>query len=82
KIKISQIKSKSKKQEICLPRYLAMYLIKEMKKISLQKIAKEFDKKDHTTVLSGLKIITKKINEDRNFFSFINKLKEKIKKFN
>jgi chromosomal replication initiator protein len=70
KIRISDLSSKSKKQNITRPRQIAMCLARELTSQSLPEIGNAFGGRDHTTVInackkiSGLKEIDHKIEED------------------
>ncbi len=70
KIRISDLSSKSKKQNITRPRQIAMCLARELTSQSLPEIGNAFGGRDHTTVInackkiSGLKEKDHKIEED------------------
>lgn len=64
RIKVSDLKSKSRKRTITRPRQLAMALSKELTNLSLPEIGREFDGKDHTTVLHACKKIAELCEED------------------
>ena len=70
KIRISDLSSKSKKQNITRPRQIAMCLARELTSQSLPEIGNAFGGRDHTTVInackkiSGLKELDHKIEED------------------
>lgn len=51
-VKLSDLKGKSRKKDIVLPRQIAMYLCRELLSISLVSIANEFNR-DHTTIMHG-----------------------------
>ncbi len=70
--------SKRRTADLVLPRQICMYLCKEMTDKSLQDIAKFLNKKDHTTVIHGIKKITEDIAVDSNLASTIDILKKKI----
>jgi chromosomal replication initiator protein len=52
----ADLKLRSRKMEIVIPRYIAMKIFREYGKISLVKIATHFNM-DHTTVMHGIKAI-------------------------
>ncbi len=66
RIKVSDLKSKSRKRTVTRPRQLAMALAKELTNRSLPEIGKEFDGRDHTTVLHACKKIAELREEDPN----------------
>lgn len=57
KIKLSDLKSKSRSQPIVQARQISMFFIKKYLHSSLAEIGKNFGKKDHTTVLNAIKKI-------------------------
>ena len=58
------IASKKRTAELVQPRQVVMYLCRQLTEASLQNIAKAIGKKDHTTVLHGIKTITKEMETD------------------
>ena len=61
-IRIQDMKSKGRKRNIAFPRQVAMYISKELTKLSMPELAERFDKKDHTTILYA----HRKIQEERS----------------
>lgn len=57
RIKVSDLKGKSRSRSIARPRQLAMALSKELTNRSLPEIGKSFGDKDHTTVLHACRKI-------------------------
>ena len=53
-IKPSQLREKSNRREIVLPRQVAMYVAKELTKASLPEIGRAFGGKHHTTVIHSI----------------------------
>ena len=51
-------------KDISLARQIAMYQIRSMTNLSLKEIGKEFEGRDHTTVLHSIERITKMVKED------------------
>jgi chromosomal replication initiator protein len=74
KIKLTQLKSKNNSPKIAFPRQVAMYLSKELTKVSLPEIGKKFGGKHHTTVLHSIRKIEKMRNENPEFNKEINSL--------
>ncbi len=62
-----ELKSSKRNAEIIAARHCAIYLIRETTNLSQKAIAKLFNKKDHTTVMNSLSVITKKMREEPNF---------------
>jgi chromosomal replication initiator protein len=61
----------SQQADVSLARHVAMYLIRNLTDMSLQRIGRELFKKDHTTVLSALRKIDKRKDEDEAFVADI-----------
>lgn len=61
KIKVADMHSKRRPNNIALPRQIAMYLAKELTQKSLPEIGESFGGRDHTTVLHAVR----KINKER-----------------
>ena len=72
------IASKKRTAELVQPRQVVMYLCRQLTEASLQNIAKAFGKKDHTTVLHGIKTITKEMETDEELKNKIDIIKKKI----
>ncbi|MDQ7003866.1 MAG: chromosomal replication initiator protein DnaA [Ghiorsea sp.] len=66
-IRIKDMRSKVRKRNIAYPRQIAMYLSKELTKMSMPEIADEFEKKDHTTILYAHRKIQKECLEKPDF---------------
>jgi chromosomal replication initiator protein len=74
KIKPSQLKSKNNSPKVAFPRQVAMYLSKELAKVSLPEIGKKFGGKHHTTVLHSIRKIEKLRRKNPEFNKEINNL--------
>lgn len=72
------ITSKKRNSEYVLPRQIIMYLCREMTDSSLQSIGKLLSKKDHTTVIHGIKKIEDKIKTDEELKNKIDTIKKKL----
>ncbi len=73
-VRIQDMKSKIRKRNIAYPRQVAMYISKELTKMSMPEIADKFDKKDHTTILYAHRKIQQERNQDQGFDDEINRL--------
>lgn len=67
KLKVNDLKVKSNKAEIVLPRQIAMFLCKEVMGISLPEIGRKFGGKHHSTVLHSIRKIEDKMSSDKAF---------------
>ena len=56
-IELSVLRGQGRAKDISLARQIAMYLIRSMTNLSLKDIGKEFDNRDHTTVLHSIERI-------------------------
>ncbi len=65
-VSVEDIKGKKRTQEIAMARHIAIYVIRRVTNISLQNTAKIFGR-DHTTILSSIDVINKRIAEDSSF---------------
>ena len=61
------LKSTKRNADIIAARHCAIYLVRETTNLSQKAIAKLFNKKDHTTVMNSLSVMTKKMREEPNF---------------
>lgn len=59
-------------------RQVAMYLIRSMTSLSLDDIGKEFDNRDHTTVLYSIDKVEKQMKQDSSFAEIVKELKTNI----
>ncbi len=72
------ITSKKRNSEFVLPRQVVMYLCKDLTEVSLSQIAKLLGKKDHTTVIHGIKKISEEMETNDELKNKIDILKKKI----
>lgn len=77
-IKISEIKSKSKKRDTVQARRTAIYFCQKLTGTSALALAKEFGLKDHTAISKAKKEFEKQLSE-QSFKIKINELENKIK---
>jgi chromosomal replication initiator protein len=74
KMKVQDLKSKTNKAQIVLPRQVAMYLCKELTDASLPEIGRKFGGKHHTTVLHSIRRVEERMAGERDFKQQINSL--------
>lgn len=72
------ITSEKRNSEFVMPRQIVMYLCRNIIGMSLADIAKLLEKKDHTTVMYGIKKITAKIESDEDVKNKVDIIKKKI----
>ncbi|MCI8828269.1 MAG: chromosomal replication initiator protein DnaA [Ruminiclostridium sp.] len=58
------LRGQARAKDTTFPRHIAMYLIREMTKLSLTDIGKEFQGRDHSTVINSIRRVEKKCKED------------------
>ncbi len=78
KIRIPDLKSKSRNKPIVTARQMAMYLIKLHLDKSLVDIGRAFGSRDHTTVLSSLRRIEFQLNENSDLKKDFDELQSRI----
>ncbi|HCI05245.1 TPA: chromosomal replication initiator protein DnaA, partial [Patescibacteria group bacterium] len=69
---------KSRSQELVKPRQVAMYLMREVLKMSYPNIGEKLGGKDHTTVIHACEKIEKELVFDTQLSQEINSIKEKV----
>jgi chromosomal replication initiator protein len=74
----SDIKGKRRVKSISMPRQIAMFLSRELTNLSLPRIGKAFDGKDHTTVMYAHKKISETVLKDEFLANDIQALKKKL----
>lgn len=77
-IKINDIKSNSKKQDIVKAKRIAIFLAKELISNSINQIATNFQMKDHSAVSKHIKKINEILINDDSFRQNVESLKNKI----
>ena len=78
-IKMVDLKSKKRTKTLVVPRQIAMYLSRELLKMSFPEIGRLFGGKDHSTVIYSCNLIEKQKVEDPNMVYLIEDLIKKIK---
>lgn len=78
-IKIADLESTKKTNNIAFPRQVAMYLIRELTDSSLPQIGRYFGNRHHTTVKYACEKIEDDIKSDETLKNVIETLKEEIK---
>jgi chromosomal replication initiator protein len=73
-IKPAQLREKSNRKEIVVPRQVAMYLVKELTQASLPEIGRAFGGKHHTTVIHSINKIDILRGRDIDLNKLINSL--------
>ena len=74
----SVIRGQQRIRDAVQARQIAMYLIRSMTNISLDEIGKQFDNRDHSTVLYSIKEVEKKMKKDAAFAEAVKAIKTNI----
>ena len=74
----AEIISQKRIKELVYPRQIVMYLCRHMTTDSLQQIGHFLGKRDHSTIISGIKKIEKDIENNDNVRNTIEVLQKKI----
>lgn len=77
-ITVNDLKSQRRNSEYVLPRQVYMYITSKLTQESLQNIGKYINKKDHTTVIHGIKKITGDIEDNKELKNNIDIIMKKI----
>jgi len=72
------LKGQSKMANTALARHIAMYLVRKITNLSLKDIGNEFGGRHHTTVMSSVKLVEKRIKEDKDFAIIIRNITSEI----
>ncbi len=77
-IEVDIIRGQQRIRNAVVARQVAMYLIRNMTHLSLDDIGKEFDNRDHSTVLYSIQQVEKKMKKDPVFAETIKDIKTNI----
>ncbi len=77
-LRVADILSPKRDKEIVVPRQVAMYIMRNEYNISFPIIARSLGKKDHTTVIHGVKKISELSRTDETLGREIRELKQKL----
>lgn len=77
-IKPEDIKGSKRNSDIVFPRQMSMYLCRELTNTSLKSIGSFMGKKDHTTIIHGVKNIEKEISNSESVRSTVEVIKKKL----
>lgn len=78
RVRVADLKSKSRAQPLVTARQVAMYLIKKYLDKSLVEIGRAFGGKDHTTVINAIKRIESQLSKDSDLKKDIDELQGRI----
>lgn len=78
-LKIADLKGKSRKKQVSIPRQIAMYVIREDLGYKLEDTAGYLKRKDHTTVIHAVDKISEMMQNDSGLREKIERIRGKIK---
>lgn len=78
-VPVTDIKGSGRTAYVALARQVVMYLLREELNLPLERVAKEVNRKDHTTVIHACKQITEKIEKDSRFAEKIDLCKRELR---
>ena len=78
KVEQSVIRGQQRIRDAVQARQIAIYLIRSMTNLSLDDIGKEFDNRDHSTVLYSIQQVEKKMKKDAAFAETVKEIKTNI----
>ncbi len=73
-----EIKGKRRTAYVALSRQIVMYILRDSLEYPLEKVAKQVNRKDHTTVLHACERIQKRMEQDKRFAEKVEKCKQII----
>jgi chromosomal replication initiator protein len=76
---IEDMKGKTRKREIVVPRQVTMYLTKEYTNMSLKAIGYHFGNRDHSTVIHAIKTVNDMMDTDQKFYAMMQDILKKVK---
>jgi len=76
----SDLIERSRKQEVVEPRQIAMFLLRELLKLSYPHIGERLGKRDHTTAIHAYEKISKELNQNPSLSQKILMIKERVYK--
>jgi chromosomal replication initiator protein len=77
---VKELKSAMKSRGISLPRHISMYLIRKYTEKTYPQIGELVGGKDHTTVIHGVKRVSKLLSESLDFRKQMETIEEKLRK--
>lgn len=78
-IGVLELVSRNKHKDIAYPRHIAMYLCRKLMNLSFSRIAKDFARKDHTTVLSAVNKIEERLPKNKKLRAMLEDIETLIK---
>ena len=73
-----EIKREGRDIDFIAARQIAMYLIRDLTKLSLNRVSKEFNKNTHGTVLHSVKVVKGLLDVDQSFREEVHQIQLKL----
>ena len=77
-ISISDLTDRSRKRVIVEPRQIAMYILRDLLKLSYPSIGEKLGSRDHTTAIHACEKINRNINQDQSLNQKVMMIKERL----
>lgn len=74
----NDVKGKSRKREVVIPRQLSMYLAKKYTNMPISRIGKLIGSRDHSTVLHSIESIEESINSNKTFAKEVKEIEQSL----
>jgi chromosomal replication initiator protein len=74
-----QLQSRTRYQNVLLPRQISMYLARQLTDLSLQQIGKYFGGRDHSTVLHSCRKVEEKLDQDAVLSGAVRQMKADLR---
>lgn len=80
-ISVADLKGKKRDKKFITPRFIAVYIAREMTEYSFTEIGNEFGGRDHSSIMHGYNNIVENIQSDSTLLQKIKILMEEVKKY-
>lgn len=80
-ISVSDIKGKKRDKKYAIPRFIAIYIARELTEYSFTELGNEFGGRDHSSIMHGYDKISEKAQTDPSYMSKIKGIIEEVKKY-
>ncbi|WP_338969810.1 chromosomal replication initiator protein DnaA [Spiroplasma endosymbiont of Labia minor] len=77
-VNVKSMESQSRIKPLIIPRYVAMYLMKHLLNMTLDRIGSQFSGRDHSTVVTAITRIEEEIQKSISFKKVVEKLKKQL----
>lgn len=78
-IEREEVRTSSRKRDVCQARQIAMYLSKRLTNSSVTEIGRTIGNRDHATVLHACKVVTDLMAVDKNYKQAVTQIEKQIK---